>query len=706
MMDDVSIDDLKNELNVVGIISTAGQGEFPMNSRGLWENLKTNAGPGVLQTTKFAIFSMGDRHYWPRPDEKHYFCKAGTDMDKRFEEIGGIRMGDMPCGVGDDQDDDGYRTGLAKWEPLLWDALGVGGVAGKAKEKVIDDDTMKIESNFLRGTILEGLADVSTGAISATDTKLTKFHGIYQQDDRDIRELRRSQGVEKAYSFMIRVRVPGGVSTSAQYIAMDELGRTAGNGTIKITTRQAYQLHGVVKQQLKQTIADINHTLMDTLAACGDVNRNVMCNPMPPDGDSVVYEQVQKLSRDLSAHLSPRTTAYHEIWLDKKPVAGYVDHEPMYGPTYLPRKFKVSVAVPPNNDVDCYAHCLNYVAIVEDGVLKGYTVLVGGGMGMSTWAAAATKKTYPVTAKPMGFCLPDQCLAVGEAVLKVQRDHGERLERKHARLKYTMEDLGMEKFREEVEKYTGFKLEEARTFEFTNNNDRYGWIKASDGMWNYGMFVENGRVKDTPGYPLKSCLREIADNFGSVEWRLSPNANIYIGNVDGDEMKAGIQAVMDKHKVGSNKHSAMRLSAIACASLPYCALSFAEAERYLPSLLEKLEDTLEEAGLRDDSITIRMTGCPNGCARPYLAEIGLVGRAPGVYNLYLGAGHAGERLSKLYKEAVNEEQILGHLTPLLQGYAKDRIKGEFFGDFVCRTGVVAQTTNGADFHENTKNLLD
>jgi len=698
VMDDVSVADLVEEKNVVFVVSTAGQGEMPMNGKAFWTNLINDSGPGMLTDTKFAVFAMGDRHYWPRPEEAIYFCKPGVDLDAKILEIGGQRLVEA-IGLGDDQDDDGYNTALGLWEPQLWTALGVDGVAGNAPEKPFNDDQMKIESNYLRGTILEGLADESTGAIDPIDCKLTKFHGIYQQDDRDLRESRRQQGLEKAYSFMIRVRVPGGSATPAQYLAMDELGSRTGNGTLKLTTRQAFQLHGVIKKNLKPTIADINHTLMDTLAACGDVCRNVMACANPIN-DVGVYNTIQKFARDLSAHLSPRTSAYHEIWLDKKQVAGHVDVEPLYGETYLPRKFKVSIAVPPHNDVDCYAHCLNYVAIVKDEKVTGFNVLVGGGMGMTH----NNKKTYPCTASVMGFCTVEQAVKVGEAVMLTQRDNGERVNRKHARMKYTLEDMGMEAFRASVEKFAGFPLEEAKPFEFVTNNDRLGWTQSSDKMWHYGLFIENGRIKDRPDYPLKTALKAIAMQH-TGDFRLTGNANMYIGNCD-DLTKKMVQGMLDKYGVGNKRHTGLRRSAMACASLPYCALAFAESERYLPTLIGKLEDLMEAAGIRDDSIVMRMTGCANGCARPYVAEIGLVGRAPGVYNLYIGAGHAGQRLSKLYKESVNEEQVITHLTPLLQQYAKERSQGEFFGDFVIRKGHIKATEKGPDFHANLVNTLD
>eukprot|EP00123_Amoebidium_parasiticum_P018811 comp24292_c0_seq1/m.45500 comp24292_c0_seq1/g.45500 ORF comp24292_c0_seq1/g.45500 comp24292_c0_seq1/m.45500 type:complete len:1448 (-) comp24292_c0_seq1:355-4698(-) len=685
--EEFAVDDLPLEPNVIFVVSTAGQGEFPANSKEFWKGLQSATTP--LNNTRFSVFALGDSHYWPRPEEKIYFAKPGRDLDERLEVMGGQRM--VALGLGDDQHEDGYWTSYKEWEPEIWKALGVDKVqVGEGPAKKTDDD-MKRGSNFLRGTILEGLADTSTGALCETDTKLTKFHGIYQQDDRDLREERRKQGLEKAFSFMIRVRVPGGVSTAAQWLAMDALCDSHANGTIKLTTRQAYQLHGVIKRNLKPAIQAINAALMDTLAACGDVNRNVMCNPNP--FESQVHAEVDKFARDLSAHLSPRTSAYHEIWLDQKPVGSSEDVEPLYGPTYLPRKFKIAICIPPNNDVDVFAHCLGYIAIVENGKLVGYNVTVGGGMGMTH----NNKKTYPCLAQVLGFCTPEQAIDVGEKVMLVQRDYGDRTNRKHARLKYTVDDRGIEWYRNEVETRCGYKLQAPREYKLTNNSDRYGWTQGEGGNWHYCLYVTNGRVLDTPDLQLKTGLREIA-KVHTGDFRLTANQNVIIGNIT-PEQKPVIENLLRQYNLGNDRFSGMRLNSMACVALPTCSLAFAESERYLPALVTKIEATLEEAGLRDDAITIRMTGCPNGCARPYVAEIAMVGRASGVYNLYLGAGHAGERLNKIYREAVNEEQILNELRPVIFRYAKERLEGGKFGDFVIRAGIIKATRQGKDFHE-------
>ncbi len=567
------------------------------------------------------------------------------------------------------------------------------------------NESIKTESGFLRGTILEGLSDEVTGSLVDDDTQLTKFHGIYQQDDRDVRSERRRKKLEKAFSFMIRVRAPGGLVTPEQWLEMDRLADDYANGTLKLTTRQAFQFHGVLKGNLKKTIREINESLMDTIAACGDVNRNVMCNPNPYQSE--VHGEVQEIAEAISRHLTPRTPSYCEIWLDGESIEGSVlesllgektdseEVEPIYGKTYLPRKFKVAMAVPPSNDVDVFAHDLGYVAIIKDGQLAGFTVTVGGGMGMTH----GNSKTYPRVADPLGSCRPDQAVAVAEAVVKVQRDWGDRHDRKHARLKYTVEDLGLDVFREKVEAYLGFTLEASKEFSFQDNGDRYGWVEGTNGKHHLTLFVQNGRVKDEPGLRMKEGLREVA-RIHKGDFRLSPNQNLVIGNVGPDE-KSAIEAVLSEHGIlESQSRGGLRLNSMACVALPTCGLALAESERYLPDLVTDLESILEKAGLRDDAITIRMTGCPNGCARPYLAEIGFVGKAPGKYNLYLGAAFDGSRLNKLYRENVTPEGIREILEPMIQNYAKERQDGEPFGDFVIRKGIVPEVRVAkTDFHD-------
>lgn len=574
------------------------------------------------------------------------------------------------------------------------------------------NESIKDASHYLRGTILDGLANAVTGSLSKDDQQLTKFHGIYQQDDRDIRKERRQKKLEPAYSFMIRVRVPGGVSTPVQWLEMDRIAQEHANGALKLTTRQAFQFHGVIKSNLKQTIYEINQSLFDTLAACGDVNRNVMCNPNPHQ--SKVHADVLQLATEISNHLSPRTSAYHEIWLDdgsgEKVQVTYdppkIDdiadpEEPIYGKHYLPRKFKTVVAVPPSNDVDIFAHDLGFIAILEgDDKIVGYNVTVGGGMGMTH----GNEETFPRLADLLGFCTPEQAVTVAEAVVRVQRDHGNRDVRANARLKYTIETMGLDAFRTEVEKLIGYKLGTPREFHFEDNGDRFGWIKDHTGNWHFTLFIENGRAYDTKEYPLLTGLREIA-KIHQGDFRLTANQNLIIANISPKEKKAVTALLEEYGMIAAHERSAMRLSSMACVALPTCGLALAESQRYLPDLITGIEEVLEEAGLRHDSITIRMTGCPNGCSRPYIAEIGFVGKAPGKYNLYLGGGHAGERLNKLFAASIQGDDAPKILKPLLLDYAKTREEGESFGDFVIRAGYVKATENGRDFHKDVVSAI-
>ena len=559
------------------------------------------------------------------------------------------------------------------------------------------NEGLKAESNYLRGKILEDLADTSTGTISEDSSQLTKFHGVYAQDDRDLRNLRRKEGKEKAYIFMARIRVPGGVCTPAQYLAMDAISDSHANGTLKLTNRQAFQLHGVIKSQLKPAIQEVNKALLDTIAACGDVNRNVMCNPNPHL--SQLHQQTLEIAQKISAHLTPKTRAYHEIWIEDELVAGgEPEEEPIYGKTYLPRKFKTVIAIPPSNDVDIYAHDLGFIAIADtEGKLTGFNITVGGGMGMQHNQV----ETFPRLAEVMGFCTPDQVVDVAEKVVLVQRDFGDRTERKHARLKYTINDRGLVWFRTEVERRLGYPLGSPRRFEFTDSGDRYGWVEGHDGRSHYTLFIENGRVLDTETYKMKTGLREIA-KVHKGDFRLTPNQHLMIAAVEKAD-RPRIEALLAEYQLDRANHaSALRLSSMACVALPTCGLALAESERYLPDLVTELEKEIEEAGLRNDSIVIRMTGCPNGCGRPYLGEIAFVGRAPGKYNMYLGAAFNGSRLNCLYKPSVASTEIVPLLRPMLREYATERHPGERFGDFAIRKGYVKPTNTPVDFHDKAQ----
>ena len=557
------------------------------------------------------------------------------------------------------------------------------------------NERLKEASRYLRGTIAQGLRDEATGAIVEDDQQLVKFHGMYLQDDRDLRPERTRKKMEKAFGFMIRVRIPGGVLTPAQWLALDEVARNYASSGMRMTTRQTVQLHGVIKSNLKATMQAIDAALLNTIAACGDVNRNVMCNVLPEQ--SVAHAAAIKLARAVSDHLLPRTPAYREIWLDGERIAGGEDEavEPIYGKTYMPRKFKVVVAVPPSNDVDVYAHDLGFIAILDrQGEIAGWNVTAGGGMGMTH----GEPDTYPRTADLLGFCETKDAIAIAEAVVTVQRDWGDRVNRKHARLKYTIEDRGLDAFRAEVEARAGVKLGAARPFVFTSTGDRYGWSEGAGGRGHLTLFVQNGRLRDVGRLRQLSALRETA-HIHDGEFRITPNQNLIVANVP-VEKQAAIEAVAREAGLLA-PWSGLRRNSMACVALPTCGLALAESERYLPDLLDALDEKLAEHGLSADDIVIRMTGCPNGCARPYLAEIGLVGKGPGRYNLYIGAAFDGARMNKLYAEDLDHVGIIAALDPLFAAYARERQKAERFGDFCIRAGYVAASGNGRDFHANT-----
>jgi sulfite reductase (NADPH) hemoprotein beta-component len=558
-----------------------------------------------------------------------------------------------------------------------------------------DVERIKRESNYLRGTLKESMLEPLSSGISDDDNRLMKHHGSYLQDDRDLRIERQKQKLEPAYQFMLRVRLPGGVATPDQWLVMDDLSQKYGNDTLKITTRMTFQMHGILKWNMKKTIQGIHASLMDTIAACGDVNRNVMCNPNPYQSNIhlEVYEWAKKLSNDLL----PRTRAYHEIWLDEEKVAGtpeVEEVEPMYGPLYLPRKFKIGIAVPPSNDIDVFSQDLGLIAIVEDEKLIGFNVAIGGGMGM----AHGDKTTYPQLAKVIGFCKPEQIYDVAEKIITIQRDYGNRSSRKNARFKYTVDRLGLETVKTELENRLGWSLDEAKPFHFDHNGDRYGWVEGVKGNWNFTLFIEGGRVTDYADYKLMTGLREIA-KIHTGDFRLTANQNLIIANVT-SEKKEQISELIEQYGLTDGSHyTALRRSSIACVALPTCGLAMAEAERYLPTLIDKIDAIVDENGLRNEEITIRMTGCPNGCARHALGEIGFIGKAPGKYNMYLGAAFDGSRLSKMYRENIGEEEILKELNILLPRYAKEKEEGEHFGDFVIRAGVINATTDGTNFHD-------
>lgn len=552
------------------------------------------------------------------------------------------------------------------------------------KQRLSDDEYIKERSDFLRGTIKESLKNPLTGALHPDDVKLIKYHGSYQQHDRDLESERKRQKLEPLFQFMVRVRVPGGITRPDQWLILDKLSDKYGNGTMKLTTRQSFQFHGILKRGLKPAIKAINDALLSTIATCGDVNRNVMCNPNPHQ--SQIHEEVYEMAARMSEYFTPKTTAYHEIWLDKEKVSGTPDFEPLYHETYLPRKFKIALTIPPRNDIDVFANDLGLIAIEENNGLIGFNVCVGGGLG-STFGE---KATYARLGDVIGFVPKDRIMEVAETVIAIQRDYGNRADRRNSRLKYTIDKRGLEWFVEELHTRLGWEVERPRAFRFDTNGDQYGWLKGTNGKWFYTLFVEHGRVKDEEGYELKKALREVALVLNG-DFRLTGNQNLLIGNVE-EADKTLIENILTQHGVLNHpKLTGLRLSSMACVALNTCGLAFAESERYLPSLIDKLDVIMRKNGLETDDINIRMTGCPNGCARASLGEIGFVGRAIGRYNLYLGASHNGDRLNTLYKEMLSEEAIIEALEPILTSYAQEREAQEHFGDFVIRKKIVEAT---------------
>jgi sulfite reductase (NADPH) hemoprotein beta-component len=542
-------------------------------------------------------------------------------------------------------------------------------------------ERIKAASRGLRGTIVESLADPVTGALHEDDAQLLKLHGSYQQDDRDLREERRLQKLEPAYSFMIRTRLPGGVCTPEQWLALDEIARRYANGSLRLTTRQAFQMHGIVKRELKTTIAAINRTLIDTLAACGDVNRNVMASVLVVE--SAAHAEVQLWARRLSEHLLPRSRAYHEIWLDgvrlEETPDAVPEEEPILGRTYLPRKFKCGIAIPPSNDIDVFSQDLGFIAIIEDGALRGFNVCVGGGLGTTHGDSA----TYPRLGDVIGFVTPEQLLAVAEAVVTTQRDFGDRSNRKHARLKYTIDTRGLDWFVAEVQRRAGFTLAAARPFTFATSGDQFGWRTSADGLAHLLLRITSGRIADLEGAPWLSGLRAIA-RVHTGDFRITPNQNLLISRVSADR-RASIDELVRQHGLDLYARARpVQRDALACVALPTCPLAMAEAERYLPGLLGLVEERLAAHGLSQAPLLLRISGCPNGCSRPYLAEIGLIGKAPGRYNLHLGSDAQGQRLNVLYRENLDEAAILKVLDGLFAKYASERLGQERFGDYLWR----------------------
>jgi sulfite reductase (NADPH) hemoprotein beta-component len=682
---------------VLFVTATAGKGEFPANALTFGEKLLERTEP--IEGLKFSTFSLGDSKYWPEPE---HFAAAGRKLHAKLLELGATPIVDL--GIGDDQDQDQYRTGYGKWEAAVKSALNLKVSAeaekdgGDAPHKTPED--AKYESNFLRGTLGTSLKDRTTGGIPQPDQIVIKHHGIYQQDDRDMRSERTALGLEPAWSFMARVRLTAGDATAAQWIAMDKITRTLSRPNLKITTRQTWQIQGVAKHNLIESIRCMQRAALDTIAACGDVARNVCTTSNPMACSPVLMEEVIRYSKDVHDHCLPKTSAWHEIFIldgpapqKKYKVGGSTpyEEEPIYGKHYLPRKFKMGVAIPPYNDVDIYTHDLGFIAIIQGNELKGFNVLVGGGLGFTH----NNRKTFPRLGTMMGFIHKDKAKYVAEAVMVVQRDYGDRSDRKHARLKYTVHDHGNDWFVQQVEDLLGYAFEPARPFEFKQRTDELGWMSNEAG-WHMGLYIEGGRVQGKE----RDGLLKIAE-MNACRFRLTCNESLLLTHIRESD-KAAIEAIVNESGIRwhmDEKLGGLRKGAFACAALPMCVMAFAEAERYLPALVSLLELELAKCGLYEDEIVIRMTGCPNSCGRPEMAEIGLIGVAPGMYKLYLGGDHLGTRANRIFKEGVDEAQILEALTPLFADYAAHRQKGERFGNFLVRTGVVKENKYGPDFHD-------
>lgn len=538
-------------------------------------------------------------------------------------------------------------------------------------------ERIKRESHGLRGTINESLDDAITGQVQEDDTQVVKFHGMYQQDDRDVREERARKKLENLYSFMIRLRLPGGVLTAEQWMATHHIAGEHSTGVIKITTRQTIQLHGILKSHIKPTIQSFNAARLDSIATCGDINRNVTSNALP--SHSPLHQRIHAYADKISTLLMPKTRAYYEIWLDEELLEEKKDEtDPLYEDRYLPRKFKIGIAIPPNNDVDVLTNDVGLIAITEGDVLKGFNIAIGGGLSFTHGNDA----TYPRLATVIGFTdTEEKTLKTVYEVLTVQRDFGNRSDRKQARLKYTVDRLGVEGFKQELEKRIGFKLEEAKPFSFTQRKDDFGWSQSNDGLWHYTAFVECGRITDEGNVNTKTALYEIA-KLNKSSFRFTCNQNVIVADVR-DEDKNTIDALLSQYGVKqfTQTSSPIRLSSLACVAFNTCPLALAEAQRYIPSLITKIEPLLAKHKLSQDDIVLRMTGCPNGCGRSTAAEIGFVGTAYGLYNLHIGGDRLGLRLNKKFKENLDEEQILHTLDELFHVYAKEKTKNETFGDF-------------------------
>ncbi|WP_328803073.1 assimilatory sulfite reductase (NADPH) hemoprotein subunit [Rouxiella aceris] len=558
--------------------------------------------------------------------------------------------------------------------------------------KLTDAERLKKESNFLRGTIAEDLNDGLTGGFNGDNFLLIRFHGMYQQDDRDIRAERAEQKLEPRHAMMLRCRLPGGVMTPEQWLGIDKFAADSTlYGSIRITNRQTFQFHGILKPNVKPVHQLLNKLGLDALATANDVNRNVLCTSNPVESE--LHLEAWQWAKKISEHLLPRTRAYAEVWLDQEKVET-TDEEPILGPTYLPRKFKTTVVIPPQNDVDLHANDLNFVAIADNGKLIGFNVLVGGGLSI----AHGDKATYARTASELGFIAVEHTLAVAEAVVTTQRDWGNRTNRKNAKTKYTLERVGVDTFKAEVEKRAGISFAAIRPYEFTGRGDRIGWVKGIDKQWHLTLFIENGRILDYPGRPLKTGLAKIA-RIHKGDFRLTANQNLIVAGVD-EQDKDRIETLARNHGLIDDSVSEQRKNSMACVSYPTCPLAMAEAERFLPEFVSKVEAIMHQHGVGKEHIVLRVTGCPNGCGRALLAEIGLVGKALNRYNLHLGGNRAGTRIPRMYRENITDTEILAIIDELVGRWAQERQADEGFGDYVIRAGIIRPVLDPArDFYD-------
>ena len=558
--------------------------------------------------------------------------------------------------------------------------------------KLVDAERLKKQSNYLRGTILDDLDDGLTGGFTGDNFLLIRFHGMYQQDDRDIRAERVAQKLEPRHAMMLRCRLPGGIITPTQWLAIDKFATDKTiYGSIRLTNRQTFQFHGILKKNVKPTHQMLHEVGLDALATANDVNRNVLCTSNPVESE--LHQEAYEWAKKLSEHLLPQTRAYAEIWWDKEKVAT-TDKEPILGETYLPRKFKTTVVVPPHNDVDLHANDLNFIAIAEQGKLIGFNLLVGGGLSIDQ----GNKATYARTASEFGFLPVEKILDVAAAVVTTQRDWGNRTDRKNAKTKYTLERVGVETFKAEVEKRAGLTFEPIRPYAFTSRGDRVGWVKGIDEKWHLTLFIENGRLLDYPGRPLKRGIAEIA-KIHQGDFRLTANQNLIVAGVP-EKQKAQIEAIAREHGL-MEAVTPQRENSMACVAFPTCPLAMAEAERFLPSFVTKVEEIMHKHGVGEEHIVLRVTGCPNGCGRALLAELGLVGKAPGRYNLHIGGNREGTRIPRMYRENINEGEILASIDELVARWATERQANEGFGDFVIRTGIIKAVVDPArDFWDS------